>query len=63
VQKDLAERVGLLLGLIDDLQLFHLSFIVTIMKLSKTPDDIKRNVNAIPLKFGDTMEMDFNAPS
>lgn len=38
----------------------HLSSIVTIMKLSKTPDDFKRNVNAIHPRFGDTKEIDFN---
>lgn len=39
----------------------HLSSVVTIMKLSKTPDDFKRNVNAIHPRFGDTIDMDFNA--
>lgn len=40
----------------------HLSSIVTIMKLSKTPDDFKRNVNSIHPRFGDTKEMDFDRP-
>jgi len=40
----------------------HLSSIVTIMKLSKTPDDFKRNVNSIHPRFGDTKEMDFDSP-
>ena len=39
----------------------HLSSVVTIMKLSKTPDDFKRNVNSIHPRFGDTIDMDFNA--
>lgn len=38
----------------------HLSSIVTIMKLSKTPDDFKRNVNAIHPRFGENLEIDFN---
>jgi len=40
----------------------HLSSVVTIMKLSKSPDEFKRNVNAIHPKFGDTKDLDFNAP-
>lgn len=39
----------------------HLSSIVTILKLSKTPDEFKRNVNAIHPRFGDTLEIDFNS--
>lgn len=38
----------------------HLSSIVTIMKLSNTHEDFKRNVNAIHPRFGDTVEMDFS---
>ena len=41
----------------------HLSSIVTIMKLSSTPSDFKRNVNAIHPRFGDTVEMDFSNPN
>lgn len=37
----------------------HLSSIVTIMKLSKTPDEFKSNVNAIHPKFGDNYDLDF----
>ena len=40
----------------------HLSSVVTIMKLSKTPDEFKRNVNAIHPRFGDTKDLDFNTP-
>ena len=41
----------------------HLSSIVTIMKLSDSPDDFKRKVNAIHPRFGDTVDMDFNPPA
>lgn len=40
----------------------HLASIVTIMKLSATPEDFKRNVNAIHPRFGDTIELDFASP-
>lgn len=39
----------------------HLASIVTILKLSHTPDQFKANVNAIHPKFGDTLDMDFNS--
>lgn len=41
----------------------HLSSIVTIMKLSKTPSDFRANVDAIHPRFGDTAQLDFNAPN
>lgn len=41
----------------------HLSSIVTIMKLSDSPDDFKRKVNVIHPRFGDTIDMDFNPPN
>lgn len=37
----------------------HLSSVVTIMKLSKTPEDFKANVNSIHPKFGDSLDLDF----
>lgn len=39
----------------------HLSSVVTIMKLSRTPDEFKRNVNAIHPRFGDTLDIDFDS--
>lgn len=39
----------------------HLISIVTILKLSRTPEDFKRNVNALHPRFGDTKEFDFNS--
>lgn len=41
----------------------HLSSVVTIMKLSKTADEFKRNVNAIHPRFGETKDIDFGTPS
>lgn len=40
----------------------HLASIVSILKLSKTPDDFKANVNLIHPKFGDTGTLDFGLP-
>lgn len=39
----------------------HLVSIVTILKLSKTPDEFKANVNSIHPKFVETKELDFNS--
>ncbi len=39
----------------------HLIAIVTILKLSGTPEEFKRNVNALYPRFGDTKEFDFSA--
>lgn len=41
----------------------HLSSVVTIMKLSDSPEDFKRKVNAIHPRFGDTLDMDFSPPA
>lgn len=40
----------------------HLSSIVTIMKLSKSPQEFKNNVNAIHPRYGDTGQLDFGEP-
>lgn len=40
----------------------HLRSIVTILKLSKTPDEFKRNVNHVHPKNGSTKELDFGNP-
>lgn len=37
----------------------HLASIVTILKLSKTPEEFKANVNAIHPRYGDTAQLDF----
>lgn len=39
----------------------HLSSIVTIMKLSKTPAEFRANVDAIHPRFGDTAQLDFES--
>lgn len=41
----------------------HLASIVTIMKLSQTPDQFKASVNMIHPRYGETMHIDFNLPS
>jgi hypothetical protein len=41
----------------------HLASIVSIMKLSRSPDEFKVNVNVVHPKFGDTKQLDFNAPA
>lgn len=38
----------------------HLASIVSILKLSKTPEDFKRNVNIVHPRYGITQEFDFN---
>ena len=40
----------------------HLSSIVTIMKLSQTPEQFKASVNMIHPRYGDTMPIDFTPP-
>jgi P63C domain len=40
----------------------HLSSIVSILKLSKTPDDFKSNVNLVHPRYGDTKPLDFGSP-
>lgn len=37
----------------------HLISIVSLLKISKTPEDFKRNVNIVHPRFGETMELDF----
>lgn len=39
----------------------HLSSIVTIMKLSRTPSEFKSNVNRIHPRYGDSQQFDFDA--
>lgn len=39
----------------------HLISIVTILKLSRTPEDFRRNVNALHPRFGDNKEFDFGS--
>jgi hypothetical protein len=39
----------------------HLISIVSLLKISKTPEEFKRNVNIVHPRFGDTMELDFTA--
>lgn len=39
----------------------HLISIVTILKLSRTPEDFRRNVNALHPRFGNTKEFDFSS--
>lgn len=41
----------------------HLASIVSIMKLSKTPEQFKENVNMIHPRYGDTAQLDFNPPA
>ncbi|MGJ7608745.1 hypothetical protein ACSFA7_30715 [Variovorax sp. LT1R20] len=41
----------------------HLSSIVTILKLSHTPETFKANVNMVHPKFGDTKDLDFGGPT
>ena len=38
----------------------HLASIVSIMKLSKTPEEFKRNVNTVHPRYGETKEFDFD---
>lgn len=40
----------------------HLASVVSILKLSKTPDDFKANVNLIHPRYGDTKPLDFGEP-
>ena len=40
----------------------HLSSIVSILKLSKTPEEFRNNVNMIHPKIGDTGQLDFGSP-
>jgi len=41
----------------------HLSSIVTIMKLSQTPEQFKASVNMIHPRYGDTRPIDFGPTS
>lgn len=41
----------------------HLSSIVTIMKLSQTPEQFKASVNMIHPRYGDTKQIDFDKPT
>ncbi len=41
----------------------HLSSVVTLLKLSSTPDQLKSLVNQIHPRFGDSMMLDFNQPA
>jgi hypothetical protein len=41
----------------------HLSSIVTIMKLSQTPEQFKASVNMVHPRYGDTKQIDFGAPA
>ncbi len=41
----------------------HLASIVSILKLSKTPDEFKANVNLVHPRQGDTGNLDFGAPT
>jgi hypothetical protein len=38
----------------------HLASIVSILKLSKTPDEFKRNVDLVHPRFGKNLDLDFN---
>ncbi|MFN6183312.1 MAG: P63C domain-containing protein [Burkholderiales bacterium] len=40
----------------------HLASIVSILKLSKTPEEFKNNVNMIHPRFGDNGQLDFGSP-
>ncbi len=40
----------------------HLASIVSILKLSRTPDDFKENVNKVHPRYGDTAQFDFGKP-
>ncbi len=40
----------------------HLASIVTILKLSKTPQEFKDNVNKIHVRYGDTLQIPFDYP-
>ena len=39
----------------------HLASIVSILKLSKTPEEFKRNVNLVHPRYGETKEFDFDS--
>lgn len=41
----------------------HLASIVSILKLSKTPEDFKANVNHVHPRHGDTGQLDFGSPT
>lgn len=41
----------------------HLASIVSVLKLSKTPEDFKANVNIAHPRYGDTAELDFGRPT
>lgn len=41
----------------------HLASIVSILKLSKTPEEFRANVNMIHPRYGDTIQMDFGKPT
>jgi P63C domain len=41
----------------------HLSSIVSILKLSKTPEDFKANVNIVHPRYGETGPLDFGKPT
>jgi len=41
----------------------HLASIVSILKLSKTPEEFRSNVNMIHPRYGDTIQMDFGKPT
>ena len=38
----------------------HLISIVSLLKISRTPEEFKRNVNIVHPRFGDSMELDFS---
>lgn len=40
----------------------HLASIVSVMKLSKTPEEFRRNVDLVHPRFYETLTMDFSAP-
>lgn len=41
----------------------HLISIVSILKLSRTPEDFRANVNFVHPRFGDSMQLDFGSPT
>jgi hypothetical protein len=41
----------------------HLASIVSVLKLSRTPEDFKANVNIAHPRYGDTAELDFGNPT
>lgn len=41
----------------------HLVSIVSVLKLSRTPEEFKHNVNIVHPRYGDTQELDFGSPT